>query len=116
VYRSPRLHVLMSHLNYAGPPGNVKLSGRIVVIVHTDYFRRGQSENWVRHDVDMYLKVDSKGWRALAKTARPVIENLLEDQVQEAGWFISLMGRLVEMYPNWACQVAQQAGEIRPEV
>ena len=56
--------------------------------------------------MDMYLKVDSKGWRALAKTARPVIENLLEDQVQEAGWFISLMGRLVEMYPNWACQVA----------
>jgi hypothetical protein len=116
VYRSPRLHVLLSHINYAGPPANVKLDGRIVLIVHSDYFRRGQAEHWVRHDVDMYLKVDSKGWRALAKTARPVIEKLLEEQVQEAGWFVSLMGRLVEMYPNWACQVAQQGPEIRPEL
>jgi hypothetical protein len=116
VYRSPRLHVLLCDLDYAGPRGNTRLNGRIVLIIHTDYFRKGTAEHWVRHDVEAYVKIDSRGWRTVAKTVRPIIEKLLEDQVQEAGWFVSLMGRLVELYPNWAADVAQQGEEIRPEV
>jgi hypothetical protein len=116
LYRSPRLHVLWCNLDYVGPHGNVRLSGRIVLIVHTEYIQKSASEHWVRHDIELFAKIDSKGWRTVAKTARPLIEKLLEDQVQEAGWFISLMGRLVEMYPNWACQVAKQGPDIRPDV
>ena len=116
VYRTPRLHVLHVQLDYVSPHGNIQLTGRAVLVVHTEYFRHGQAENWVKHDVDLYLKIDSKGWRAVAKTARPLIEKVMEDQVQEAGWFVSLMGRLVEMYPNWACQVAERGSDIRPEV
>jgi hypothetical protein len=63
-------------------------------------------EHWVQHDVEVFVKVDSKGWKAVARTVRPVIERLLEDQVREAGWFVSLMGRLVAAYPDWACGVA----------
>lgn len=116
VYRSPRLHVLLCDLDYVGPRGNTHLNGRIVLIIHTDYYRKGQSEPWVKHDVEAYVKIDSRGWRTVAKTVRPIIEKLLEDQVQEAGWFVSLMGRLVELYPNWAADVALQGEEIRPEV
>jgi hypothetical protein len=116
VYRSPRLHVLHVQLDYVGPRGNTHISGRVVLIVHTDYFRKGVSEDWVRHTVEAYVKVDSRGWRTVAKTARPLLEKVLEDQVQEAGWFVSLMGRLVEMYPYWACQVAQTGPDIAPEV
>jgi hypothetical protein len=43
---------------------------------------------------------------------RPLIEKLLEDQIQEAGWFVSLMGRLVEDYPNWATQVVSAQGQV----
>jgi hypothetical protein len=116
VHRSPRLNVLLCNLDYVGPKGNVRLSGRIVLVVHSDYIQKTPTDHWVRHDVELFVKIDSKGWRAVAKTARPLIEKLLEDQVQEAGWFISLMGRLVELYPNWACQVAQQGADIRPDV
>jgi hypothetical protein len=35
-----------------------------------------------------------------------VIERLLEDQVREAGQFISIMSRLVVTHPNWATQIA----------
>jgi len=35
-----------------------------------------------------------------------------EDQVREAGFFISLMSRLVSSYPNWACQVIGSQSEI----
>jgi hypothetical protein len=116
LYRSPRLHVMLSNLDYVGPHGNVKLSGRIVLVVHTEYIQKSPTDHWVRHDVEMFVKIDSKGWRALAKTGRPLIEKLLEDQVQEAGWFVSLMGRLVELYPNWACQVVKEGPDIRPDV
>src|SRR5205823_3196090 len=66
-------------------------------------------------DIEAFVKIDSKVWKTVAKTVRPLIEKLLEDQVQEAGWFVSLMGRLVEGYPNWAAQVAQRQAQIPAE-
>ncbi len=106
VYRSPRLHVLLCTLEYAGPHGHPRLSGRVVLLVHSAFLKEQNGEPWVRHDVEAFVKIDSRGWKAVAATVRPLIEKLLEDQVQEAGWFVSLMARLVEMYPNWATTVA----------
>jgi len=105
VYRSPKLHVLLSDLDYQSPRGPTKLNGRIVLVVHSGFYREVNGEPWIQHDVEAFVKVDSKGWKALAKTIRPVLEKVLEDQVHEAGLFVSLMGRLVENYPNWACSV-----------
>jgi hypothetical protein len=41
-----------------------------------------------------------------------LLERLLENQVQEAGWFLSLMARMVEMYPNWAVTVVQKQEQL----
>ena len=116
VYRSPKLHVLLCHLDYTSPRGNAHLEGRIVLIVHSGFYREVNGEPWVQHDVEAYVKIDSKGWKAVARTVRPLIERLLDDQVREAGWFVSLMGRLVLMYPNWACQVVIQRPDLNSEV
>ena len=102
VYRSPKLHVLLADLDYNTPRGNAHLDARILLIIHSGFYREVNGEHWVQHDVEAFVKVDSKGWKAVARTVRPIIEKLLEDQVREAGWFVSLMGRLVEMYPTWA--------------
>jgi hypothetical protein len=115
VLRSSRLHVLLCNLEYISPRGNARLDGRIVLIVHTGYYREVNGDPWVQHDVEAFVKVDSRGWKAVARTVRPLIEKLLEDQVREAGWFVSLMGRLVATYPNWACDVAQKPIGVAPE-
>ena len=112
VYRSPKLHVLLSDLDYSSPRGAAKLNGRIVLIVHSGYYREVNGEPWIQHDVEAYVKVDSKGWKALARTVRPILDKVLEDQVQEAGLFVSLMGRLVENHPNWACSVVLSQNQI----
>jgi hypothetical protein len=112
VYRSPKLHVLLCNLNYTTPHGNARLDARIVLVVHAGFYREVNGEQWVQHDVEAFVKVDSKGWKAVARTVRPIIEKLLEDQVREAGWFVSLMGRLVAVYPTWACQVTMKQNEI----
>jgi hypothetical protein len=112
IYRSPKLHVLLSDLDYVSPRGAAKLNGRILLIVHSGFYREVNGEAWIQHDVEAFVKVDSKGWKALAKTVRPLLEKVLEDQVQEAGWFVSLMGRLVETYPNWACSVVLNQAQI----
>ncbi|GAC1450466.1 MAG: hypothetical protein NVSMB9_34930 [Isosphaeraceae bacterium] len=112
VYRSPKLHVLLCNLTYNSPRGSAHLDARIVLLVHSGYYREVNGEQWVQHDVEAFVKVDSRGWKAVARTIRPVIEKLLDDQVREAGWFVSLMGRLVAMYPNWACQVTASHLEI----
>ncbi len=114
VYRSPKLHVLLCNLEYTTPRGNARLEGRIVLIVHTGYYREVNGEPWVQHDVEAFVKIDSRGWKAVARTVRPIIEKLLEDQVREAGWFVSLMGRLVATYPNWACEVSLKPIEADP--
>jgi hypothetical protein len=112
LYRSPKLHVLLSDLDYVSPRGAARLNGRILLIVHSGFYREVNGEPWIQHDVEAFVKVDSKGWKALAKTVRPLLEKVLEDQVQEAGWFVSLMGRLVETYPNWACSVVLRQAQI----
>jgi hypothetical protein len=115
VYRNPRLHVLLCNLDYTSPRGNARLQGRIVLVVWSSYHRASNGDPWVKHDIGAFVKVDSKGWKTLARTVRPILEKVLEDQVQEAGLFVSLMGRLVEMYPNWACEVATTKSQASPE-
>jgi hypothetical protein len=114
IHRSPKLHVLLSDLDYVSPRGAARLNGRILLVVHSGFYREVNGEPWIQHDVEAFVKVDSKGWKALAKTVRPLLEKVLEDQVQEAGWFVSLMGRMVENYPNWACSVILKQDQIDP--
>jgi hypothetical protein len=115
VLRTPRLHVLVAYLNYVSPHGNARIDARIVLIVHSGYYREVNGEPYVQHNVEAFVKVDSKGWKTLARTARPLIERVLDDQVREAGQFVSLMSRLVVMYPNWATQVALNQRELDSE-
>jgi hypothetical protein len=115
VYRSPKMHVLLCNLSHTRPRGAVRLDARIVLVVHSGFYREVNGDPWVQHDIEAFVKVDSKGWKAVARTVRPVIERLLEDQVREAGWFVSLMGRLVGTYPNWACQVAMNQTDLASE-
>jgi hypothetical protein len=112
VVRGPRMHVLFCDLEYTGPRGNAKLKGRIVMVVRTGYFKEVNGDPWVQHSVEAFVKIDSKGWRAMAATVRPILERVLEDQVEEAGWFVSLMGRLVETYPDWAIQTTAKQQHI----
>src|SRR5262249_38794321 len=116
VIRTPNLHVLLAQFECHSPRGNARIEGRLVLIVPSEYLPPIRGESFMREEVEAFVKVDSRGWRTAAKTVRPLVETFLQDQVQEAGWFVSLMGRMVEMYPNWAYQVAQSGGEIRPEV
>ena len=116
VYRSPKLHVMLCNLSYTTPRGNAHLDARIVLLVHSGFYREVNGEPWVQHDVEAFVKVDSKGWKVVARTVRPVIEKLLEDQVREAGYFVSLMGRLVAMYPTWASQVTMSQADIAADV
>ena len=81
-------------------------------MVRSGFFRETDGEPWVQHDVEAFVKVDTKGWKAVARTVRPLIEKALEEQVQEAGWFVSLMGRLVVTYPNWASDVCMKQGHV----
>ncbi len=114
--RSPRVHVLLCDLEYTTPRGNARLEGRIVLIARSNFLREPNGETWVKQDLEAFVKIDSRGWRAVATTVKPIIEKVLEDQVQEAGWFVSLMSRLVEMYPNWATTVSQQETQVPADV
>lgn len=117
VYRSSKLHALFCDLTHIRPKSQSKLEGRIVLLVRSDYYKpQNEGEQPViQHEVEAFVKVDSKGWRALAKTVRPILEKVLEQQVQEAGWFVSLMGRLVAQYPVWAVNVVAKDAEIPRE-
>jgi hypothetical protein len=115
VLRTPRLHVLLAYLNYASPRSNARIEARIVLIVHTGYYREVNSEPYIQHDVEAFVKVDSRGWKTLARTVRPVIDRLLEDQVREAGHFVSLMSRLVVTHPTWATQIALNQADLDAE-
>jgi hypothetical protein len=104
VYTAPRQHVFLANFNYVSPRGNARIDARIVLVVHSAYYLDTKKEPWIQHDVEAFVKVDSKGWKTLGRTLRPVIERVLEEQVREAGYFISLMTRLVMTYPDWATE------------
>jgi hypothetical protein len=112
VLRTPRVHVLLAYLTHITPRSNSRIDARVVLVVHSGYYREVNNEPYIQHDVEVFVKVDSKGWKTLARTLRPVIEHVLEEQVREAGQFVSLMSRLVVMYPNWATGVAVSQAEL----
>jgi hypothetical protein len=116
VLRSPRLHVLLAYFNFVSPHGNAKVDARIVLVVNTSYYRDNKQVSFIRHNVDAYVKVDSRGWKTVARTMRPVVERILEEQVKEAGYFISLMTRLVQTYPNWAAEVVSGHPALDPTI
>lgn len=115
VLRSSRLHVLLASLNFVSPRGNAQVQARIVLIVHTGYFREVNNTPYIQHDVEVFVKVDSLGWKTLARTVRPLIDHLLEEQVRQAGQLVSIMSKLVVSYPNWATQVALREPALDPE-
>lgn len=117
VYRSARLHALYCDLTHIRPTTQAKLQGRVVLVVRSEFFGPQQDGEppVIQHEVEAFVKVDSKGWRALARTARPILEKVLEQQVQEAGWFVSLMGRLVAQHPVWAVDVVRRDEAIPAE-
>ncbi len=112
VLRTPRLHVLVAYFSYVSPRSSTRVDARIVLIVRSSYTLGSDKNPWVQHDVEAYVKVDSKGWKTLARTVRPLVERILEEQVREAGYFISLMSRLVISYPNWARQTVASEASI----
>lgn len=112
VLRSPDVHVMLAYFNYVSPRGNAKIDARIVLIVRASYHRQASGAPMVQHSVEAFVKVDSLGWKTVARTFRPVAEKALEDQVEEAGLFISLMSRVVVDHPNWACQVVGKESGI----
>ena len=116
VLRSPELHVMMAYFNYVSPRGNAKIDARIVLVVRSSYFRGASGDSSVQHSVEAFVKIDTKGWKTVARTFRPVIEKALEDQVQEAGLFVSLMSRVVVDHPTWALQVVGKQEGLDPEV
>jgi hypothetical protein len=107
VLRSPRMHVLLSRLNYVSPHGNARVEARVILVVNTAFYQDNNHVPWVQHSIDAFVKIDSKGWKTVARPLRPVVERILEEQVKEAGYFVSLMSRLVTTYPNWASQVVK---------
>lgn len=115
IIRTPQLHVLLASFDAFSPKGNLRLEGRVLLIVRTGFFRGVRNESWIRHEVEAFVKIDSRGWKGLARTMRPIVERYLEDQVQEAGWFVSLMGRLVELYPDWAGEVVATKAPLDPQ-
>ena len=113
--KTPRLHALLCNLDYVTPRGNARLQGRLVLVVHSNFFREQNGEFWVKHDVEIFVKIDSRGWRTVGATIRPLIEKILGEQIQEAGWFVSLMARLVEMYPEWATTTTDRLAGLPTE-
>lgn len=115
VLRSPQLHIMLAYFNYVSPRGNAKIDARIVLIVRTSYYQAANVGPSIQHTIEAFVKVDSHGWKTVARTFRPVIEKALEDQVQEAGLFVSLMSRVIMDHPTWACQVVTRQEDLAPE-
>jgi hypothetical protein len=115
VLRGPRLNVLLAYMTYVSPRSNARIDARILLIVRSGYYREVNQEPYVQHGIEAFVKVDSMGWKTLARTARPMIERILQEQVREAGQFVSLMTKLVVLYPNWATQVAMTHPELDAE-
>ncbi len=113
--RTPEHHILMGRLNHTLPQEVTRLDGRLLLLVRTTYLADPDGTPWIRHDVEAFVKVDTVGWRSLARVAAPLIEQVLIDQLAEAGLFVSVMGRLVESHPDWASQVAAQQDHVPAE-
>lgn len=113
VYRSPTIRIILGRTSYQGVLFNhQRIETTTLLVLRTGYYREVNHQAYVEHKLETYIRVETAGWRALARTLNTVADRLLEDRMQEALLFISLMCQYVQNDPSWAAATVLNAREV----
>jgi hypothetical protein len=91
VYRSPELSVVYAEGQYHGPLLGSTLETKSVLVLRTAYFQERDGKQYVKHQLDGYVKADAGSLKPLAKALKPLFQKSVESTMQESLWFVSLM-------------------------
>jgi hypothetical protein len=109
IYRRPDLAVIYAEGQYRSPLLGKTLNTRSVLVLRYVFFQERDGKQYVKHQLDGFVKADSGSLKPLAKTFRPVFQKSVEATMQETLWFISLMCRYAAYDPHAVADAAEHA-------
>jgi hypothetical protein len=91
VYRSPELTVIYAEGQYHGPLLGSTLETKSVLVLRAAYFQERDGKQYVKHQLDGYVKADAGSLKPVAKALKPLFQKSVESTMQESLWFVSLL-------------------------
>lgn len=112
VYRSPELTVIYAEGQYHGPLLGSTLETKSVLVLRTAYFQERDGKQYVKHQLDGYVKADAGSLKPIAKALKPLFHKSVEATMQESLWFVSLMCKYTIYDPHTIAHCLDQIDKI----
>ncbi len=116
VYRSPELNVIYAEGQYRGPLLGTTLETKSVLVLRTVFFQERDGKQYVKHQLDGFVKAESGSLKPIAKALRPIFQKSVEATMQESLWFVSLMCRYTHFDPHSIARALDQTENVREPV
>lgn len=108
VYRSPELTVIYAEGQYHGPLLGSTLETKSVLVLRTAYFQERDGKQYVKHQLDGYVKAEAGSLKPVVKALKPLFQKSVEATMQESLWFVSLMCKYALYDPHTIARCLDQ--------
>jgi len=108
VYRSPELSVIFAEGQYHGPLLGSTLETKSVLILRTAFFQERDGKQYVKHQLDGFVKADAGSLKPVAKALKPLFLKSVEGTMLESLWFVSLMCKYTIYDPHTIARCLDQ--------
>ena len=128
IYSTPELHIFYAEGSYAGKWLGQGLKGRCVVILRSDFFIE-RSRPRVKHQIEVFIRLEEVAADVLARTLKPLIGKLIQYNFEQSSGFIEqihevaenrqpgmdrMISRMTHVEPVVKDRFVRLLGEIRP--
>lgn len=109
VYKSPDVHVIYAEGQYLGPFLGSTLNTKSVLVLRTVFFQEADGKQYVKHQLDGFVKAESGNLKPLAQSLRPLFKKTVQTTMQESLWFVSLLCRFAGHDPHAVMRALEHA-------
>ena len=95
IYSTPELHIFYAEGSYAGKWLGQGLKGRCVVILRSDFFIE-RSRPRVKHQIEVFIRLEEVAADVLARTLKPLIGKLIQYNFEQSSGFIEQIHEVAE--------------------
>jgi len=116
VYGTDNTHVFYADAAYDGPLTHRPVRAKCVLLLRSQYSRRGDKRILISSQMDVFVRFDSKGADIVAKTLHPLVGRMADRNFVESTGFVGRLSRAAETNGYGVRRMAGRLKKVDPAV
>lgn len=117
LYGTPNVHVLYGDARYDGPLVKKMVTGKVVMVLHSNYVRTPDERIQVTSRLDVFISLDQAAVDLVAKTLQPLFSQAADTNFTETIKFLGQVSKAAETNgPAMQQRLVPQLTRIQPAV